>query len=97
VLVVDASIVAVAVAVALGDDGADGDGARTRLRDQRLSAPELIDLEIVSVLRHQLLAGQLDVRRAPLACRRPGRPSDPARTARPAPTAMLGSGSTTST
>ena len=63
VLVVDAS----ALATALGDDGSDGDLARARLRDQQLFAPELIDLEVVSVLRRQLSVGALDMRRAQLA------------------------------
>ena len=62
-LVVDASV----LATALGDDGSDGDIARARLRDQQLAAPELIDLEVVSVLRRQLSAGRLDARRAQLA------------------------------
>ena len=62
-LVVDASV----IATALGDDGDDGDAARARLRDEDLAAPELIDLEVVSVLRRQLAAGSLDVRRAQLA------------------------------
>ena len=61
-LVVDASV----LVVALGDDGPDGDSARARLRDEELAAPELIDLEIVSVLRRQLSVGALDVRRAQL-------------------------------
>jgi len=63
VLVVDASV----LATALGDDGSDGDLARARLRDQQLAAPELIDVEIASVLRRQLSAGRLDARRARLA------------------------------
>lgn len=63
VLVVDASV----LAVALADDGADGDTARTRLRGQDLAAPELLDLEVVSVLRGQLIAGTIDARRADLA------------------------------
>jgi len=63
VLVVDASV----LATALGDDGADGDTARGRLRGQDLAAPELIDLEVVSVLRRQLSIGKLDARRARLA------------------------------
>lgn len=62
-LVVDASV----LATALGDDGPDGDVARARLHGQQLAAPELIDLEIVSVLRRQLSAGRLDERRAVLA------------------------------
>jgi len=63
VLVVDASV----LATALGDDGADGDTARGRLRGQDLAAPELIDLEVASVLRRQLSVGKLDARRAGLA------------------------------
>lgn len=62
-LVVDASV----VATALGDDGPDGDRARDRLAGERLAAPELVDLEVASVLRGQLRAGALDVRRAELA------------------------------
>jgi len=63
VLVVDASV----LVAALADDGADGDTARARLRDEELAAPELVDLEVVSVLRRQLSAGTLDARRAQLA------------------------------
>lgn len=63
VLVVDASV----LAVALADDGPDGDMARARLRDEELAAPELIDLEVISVLRRQRASGALDVRRAQLA------------------------------
>jgi predicted nucleic acid-binding protein len=63
VLVIDASV----LATALGDDGSDGDIARARLRDQELFAPELIDLQVVSVLRRRLSVGALDVRRAQLA------------------------------
>ena len=62
-LVVDAS----ALAPALADDGPDGDAARARLRGEDLVAPELIDLETVSVIRRQLQAGQLDTRRARFA------------------------------
>ena len=62
-LVVDASV----LATALTDDGPDGDIARARLRDQQLVAPELIDLEVTSVLRRQQAVGQLDLRRAHLA------------------------------
>lgn len=60
VIVVDASV----LAVALADDGQDGDGSRLRLRGERLAAPELIDLEVASVLRRQLRQGGLDDRRA---------------------------------
>jgi len=60
VIVVDASV----LVVALADDGQDGDNARLRLRGERLAAPELIDLEVVSVLRRQLRQGELNDRRA---------------------------------
>jgi predicted nucleic acid-binding protein len=63
VLVVDAS----ALVVALADDGPDGDLVRRRLRGESLAAPELVDLEVVSVLRKQLAIGALDGRRAGLA------------------------------
>ena len=62
-LVVDASV----LATALADDGADGETARGRLLGQDLAAPELIDLEVASVLRRQLSAKKLDARRALLA------------------------------
>ena len=62
-IVVDASV----LATALGDDGADGDRARARLRGERLSAPELVDLEVASVLRRQVQGGKVDIRRAALA------------------------------
>lgn len=62
-IVVDASV----VAVALADDGHDGDNARNRLRGERLTAPELVDLETASVWRRQVREGFLDVRRAALA------------------------------
>ena len=41
-IAVDASV----LAVALADDGYDGDQARARLRGERLTAPELVDLEV---------------------------------------------------
>jgi predicted nucleic acid-binding protein len=63
VLVVDASV----IAVALADDDVDGDRARARLRGEQLAAPELVDLEVASVLRGQLRAGTLNRRRAELA------------------------------
>ena len=62
-IVVDASV----LATALGDDGPDGDRARARLRGERLSAPELVDLEVTSVLRRQVQGGEVDIRRAALA------------------------------
>jgi predicted nucleic acid-binding protein len=63
VIVVDASV----LATALGDDGQDGDQSRARLRGERLSAPELVDLEVASVWRRQIRAGAIDARRAQLA------------------------------
>ncbi len=63
VLVIDASV----LATALGDDGPDGDRVRARLRNEELVAPELIDLEVASVLRKQHAARTLDDRRAQLA------------------------------
>ncbi len=62
-IVVDASV----LAPALGDDGQAGDAARSRLRAEVLTAPELIDLEVASVFRRQLAGGHLDERRAVLA------------------------------
>jgi predicted nucleic acid-binding protein len=63
VIVVDASV----LVTALGDDGADGDTARARLRGERLAAPDLVDLEVVSAWRRLVAAGALDARRAGLA------------------------------
>jgi predicted nucleic acid-binding protein len=63
VLVVDASV----LATALADDGIDGDTAREYLRTQELAAPELIDLEVASVLRRQIAVARVDLRRARLA------------------------------
>lgn|GEM_PF-303423 len=63
VLVVDASV----LAVALADDGPAGDAARARLRGKTLAAPELGDLEVASVLRRQGRAGLVDDRRSTLA------------------------------
>jgi hypothetical protein len=47
VIDVDASV----LAVALGDDGTDGEHARERLAGESLVAPALVDLEVVSVWR----------------------------------------------
>ena len=57
---VDASV----VATALGDDGPDGRRARSRLAGERLTAPEIIDLEVVSAWRRLCAGGQLDPGRA---------------------------------
>lgn len=62
-LVIDASV----LAVALLDDGQDGDTTRQRLRGESLVAPALIDLEVRSVWRGQSRRGQLDTRRVALA------------------------------
>lgn len=63
-IVVDASV----LVNALADDHADGDRARERLRaDSDVHAPELLDLEVLSVLRRGLRSGALDERRAELA------------------------------
>ena len=53
VIVVDASV----LAVALGDDGRDGEHARERLAGETLVVPELVDLEVVSVWRRQKVPG----------------------------------------
>lgn len=58
-LVIDASV----LAVALLDDGPDGDMIRARLRGERLAAPALIDLEVASVWRGLTRGGHLDARR----------------------------------
>ena len=62
-LVVDASV----LATALADDADDGDRARARLRGEELAAPDLVDLEVTSVLRGRLAGGHLSPRRAELA------------------------------
>lgn len=62
-LVIDASV----LAVALLDDGQDGDAVRDRLRGEQLAAPALIDLEVASVWRGLARGGHLDPRRVRLA------------------------------
>ncbi|OBG19433.1 twitching motility protein PilT [Mycolicibacterium celeriflavum] len=62
-IVVDASV----LAVALGDDRADGERARDRLAGEVLAAPELVDLETVSVWRRHVAAKLMTGRRAALA------------------------------
>jgi predicted nucleic acid-binding protein len=52
VIVVDASV----LVAALGDDGHSGQIARQRLRNEHLVAPEIIDLEVISVLRRMVAA-----------------------------------------
>jgi predicted nucleic acid-binding protein len=63
VLVVDASV----MAVALVDDGRDGDAARRRLRNEDLAAPEILDLEVMSVLRRYVDRGTVRARAASAA------------------------------
>jgi predicted nucleic acid-binding protein len=60
VIVVDASV----LAVALGDDGTDGQHARERLAGETFVAPELVDLEVVSVWRRHVAAKLMPARRA---------------------------------
>ncbi len=63
-IVVDASV----VANALADDGHDGDVVRQRLVNAtRLAAPDLVDVETVSVLRRRWRAGDLTARRFSVA------------------------------
>lgn len=59
-IVIDASV----LGPALADDDADGDRAREHLRGEQLVAPELIDLEVVSILRRAARAKRLDERRS---------------------------------
>jgi predicted nucleic acid-binding protein len=63
VIVVDAGV----LAVALGDDGRDGQRARNRLQSNTLAAPELVDLEVVSVWRRHVTAKLMTARRAAAA------------------------------
>ena len=59
-IVVDASV----LTTALSDDGPDGERVRGRLADEVLAAPQVIDLEVTSVLRRLTLSGLLPERRA---------------------------------
>lgn len=63
VIVVDASV----LAVALGDDGNEGQRCRERLGGEVLIAPELIDLEVISVWRRHVTAKLMTARRAKAA------------------------------
>ena len=77
-IVVDASV----LATALGDDTDDGARMRRPLRDQMLAAPEIVDLEVLTVWRRQRLRRELtnaraaralaDLRALPLRCARHG-------------------------
>ncbi len=58
-IVLDASV----LVNALGDDGEDGDRARQSLAGQELAAPELVDVEVASVLRRHWLSKTISARR----------------------------------
>ena len=58
VLVVDASVIAPAIA----DGGLDGDTCRARIKGQSIAAPDLLRVEVVSVLRRQVHRGELSPR-----------------------------------
>ncbi len=58
-IVLDASV----LVNLLADDGGDGARARTAVVDQELAAPDLINVEVASVLRRHWLAKSLSVRR----------------------------------
>jgi predicted nucleic acid-binding protein len=59
VIVVDASVLANVV----GDDGPDGDRAREVIGSHDVSVPDLVDVEVVSVLRRRWLAKTMTARR----------------------------------
>ncbi|MEI4273865.1 type II toxin-antitoxin system VapC family toxin [Klenkia sp. LSe6-5] len=59
-LVIDASVLTPVVL----DDGETGRRARARVADQVLAAPELVDLEVASVVRRQVLRGAVPPQRA---------------------------------
>jgi predicted nucleic acid-binding protein len=63
VIVVDASV----LLTALVDDGKGGGRARAELTGESLSAPEVIDLELLSALRGLVSSEKLSRRRADLA------------------------------
>ncbi len=59
-IVIDASV----LANVLADDGSDGEAARAHVRDAgELMAPDLVDVETVSVLRKRWLAKDLSASR----------------------------------
>ena len=59
-LVADASVIAPAVA----DGGDDGDRCREAIRNQAIAAPDLLRIEVLSVLRRQAASGTLTRRQA---------------------------------
>jgi predicted nucleic acid-binding protein len=60
VLVVDASVIAPAVA----DHGRDGDACRHKIVGQVLAAPDLMRVEAVSVIRRRRARGEMTARQA---------------------------------
>lgn len=62
-IVVDASV----IVTALADDGPDGERHRARLAGERLAAPHLLDVEVLSAWRRRAAGGGLDERRMRLA------------------------------
>ena len=59
-LVVDASV----VAPLLADGGPDGDLFRAVVRGQTLAAPDLLRVEVLSVIRRHVTSGSLDAQQA---------------------------------
>ena len=62
-IVVDAS----ALVVALVDDSSAGEAARLALENEKLAAPELVDLEVAAALRRRWAAGDVSESRARVA------------------------------
>jgi predicted nucleic acid-binding protein len=60
VLVVDASVVAPLIA----DGGTDGDRFRGAVRGQTLAGPDLLRVEVLSVIRRHLASGNLNAEQA---------------------------------
>jgi predicted nucleic acid-binding protein len=65
VIVADAS----ALVLALVDEGASGALARERLLASDVAVPELADVEVLAVLRREVLAGRLSAERGEAALR----------------------------
>lgn len=59
-LVVDASVIAPAIA----DGGTDGTRYRQRLHGEQVAAPDLLRIEVLSVIRRQLHVGTVDATQA---------------------------------
>lgn len=62
-LVVDASVMVPAIA----DTGSDGDAARARFRGEALACPDILRVEVMSVLRRHALAAALTAAQADAA------------------------------